>query len=275
MFNDNINAVVNFEDIDEKLRMFFTFVGIKLILFFNFLKTHYEINYTWLYETNETFHRTIDSLENGLYSFKKISFPYYIEPPYSYFKICYKDETYKEEYLNSDSLLYDTETKDILSKIVNIYKDFFNIVKPLIKNNELDYLVLIHYKNFTDDLIISRVIDKTSHEDTEDNDICCVETTRNFFLSIEYSHPKMENTIPITIDSRYLVAGNELFSSCFILKCLNYQSEPYIFDSNYKINILDSNIKNIILTTNQYIRLSKKTYEILNISSKHSDKKSD
>ena len=200
MFNDNINAVVNFEDIDEKLRMFFSFVGIKLILFFNFLKTHYEINYTWLYETNETFHRTIDSLENGLYSFKKISFPYYIEPPYSYFKICYKDETYKEEYLNSDSLLYDTETKDILSKIVNIYKDFFNIVKPLIKNNELDYLVLIHYKNFTDDLIISRVIDNTSHEDSEDNDICCVETTRNFFLSIEYSHPKMENTIPITID---------------------------------------------------------------------------
>lgn len=272
---DNNNDLINFENIDEKLRMFFTFVGIKLFIFFNFLKTHFEINYNWLYETNETFHRAMDTFENGLHSFKKISVPYYIEPPFSYFKICYKDETYKEEYLNSDSLLYNTETKDILNAVVNIYKDFFNIVKPLIKKNELDYLVLIHYKNVTDDLIISRVIENKSHEDVEYNDIYNVEKTRNFFLSIEYSHPQMKNTIPITIDPKYLVTGNELFSPCFIFKCLNYQSEPYVFDTNYKVNILDSNIKNVVITSEKYVRLSLKTYEILTIHSETSNKKDD
>ena len=85
----------------------------------------------------------------------------------------------------------------------------------------------------------------------------------------------MKNTIPITIDSKYLVTGNELFSPCFIFKCLNYQSEPYVFDTNYKINILDSNIKNIVLTSDQYIRLSSKTYEILNNDSGTSNKKDD
>lgn len=271
----NNNVIINFEDIDEKLRAFFAFIGIKLLLFINLLKTHIEINYNRLYKTNETFHRMIDSLDNGLHSFKQISVPYYIDPPYSYFKICYKNGSYREEYLNSDTLLYDTETKDILGVIVNIYKDFFNIVKPLIKNNDLDYLALIHYKNTTDDLIISRVIEKDIDNHTDYNDVSNVTHTRNFFLSIEYTHPEMKTNIPITIDSRYLISGNELFSPCFILKCLNYQSEPYIFDENYKINILDSNIKNVVIESNQYIRLSNKTYDIVNIHSNLGNKKKD
>jgi len=271
---DNI-ALMNFEDINEKCKVFFTFIGIKLFFLFNFLKTHFEINYNWLYETNETFHRTIDTLDNGLYSFKKISVPYYIEPPYSYFKICYKDDIYREEYLNSDSLLYNTKTKDILGTIVNIYKDFFNIVKPLIKHNELDYLVLIHYKNINNDLIISRVIEEDDNKDTDYNDVSNLEITRNFFLSIDYTHPEMKDNVPITIDSKYLISGNELFSPCFILKCLNYQSKPYIFDTNYKLTILDSNIKNVVLNSNQYIRLSNKTYDIVDLQSKQSSKKKD
>ena len=68
----------------------------------------------------------------------------------------------------------------------------------------------------------------------------------------------MKKVIPITIDNKFLVTGNELFSPCFILRCLNYQSEPYIFDTNYKLNILDSNIKEVVLNSDQYIRLSNK-----------------
>ena len=267
-------TLINLEDFDEKLKTFFMFIGLKILLFFNLLKTHFDIKYKLLYETNESFHMAIDTLDNGLYSFKKISVPYYIEPPYSYFKVCYKNGGYKEEYLNSDSLLYKTKTKDILISLVNTYKDFFNIVKPLIKNNELDYLALIHYKNTSDDMIISRVINEKIDEDTENNNNNNnVETTRNFFLSIDYTHPKMEKVIPITIDNKFLVSGNELFSSCFILRCLNYQSEPYIFDANYKLNILDSNIKNVVLNSDQYIRLSNNKYEIVTLHSNSCNKK--
>ena len=81
-------TLMNIEDWEEKLKVFFTFIGIKLLLFFNLLKTYFEMKYNLLYETNKSFHSAIDTIDNGLYSLKKISVPYYIEPPYSYFKIC-------------------------------------------------------------------------------------------------------------------------------------------------------------------------------------------
>lgn len=262
---------MDIENIYDRANLFLSYIGIKLLLFLNLMRTYFEINYNSLYKSNNTFHRTIDMLNNGFYSLNKFAYPYYIDPPYSYFKICYNDDRYREVYLNSDSLLYNTVTKDVIGVLINMYKDFFTLMKPFIRKNNVDYLALLHFKNITDDFIISRVIDSKTIENHKHDNICNPLPTRNFFLSIEYKHPYMNKIIPITIDTKYLMSGNELFSPCFILKCLNYQSEPYIFDTDYSIIILDSELKNITLKHNQYIRLFDKKYEIKELELDTSD----
>jgi len=250
--------VYNFDDILHNITQQIVKFGIQLVLVFNVIKTHVCMNYNKLYINNELFHKCIDTLQVNSYHVKKLALPYYIEPPFSYFKVCYKDHNYKEQYMNIDSILYDTNTATTLSGLVSTYKNMFSIIKPIIKKNELEYLVLLHYRNLTDDYIISRLL--------YDNDnICDVKPTRNYFLSIEYEHPKMETAISFNLDKRYLISGNELFSPCFVLKCLNYQKEPYVFDKDYSLSILDSDIKNITIGSGNFIRLTENKYEVVEL----------
>jgi len=258
--------IEQFNDLNDWLKQYLTYIGIQLVFLINILQTHLEINYNNFYKNNDSFHKCVDAIEDNAYYLKKLTVPYYIEPPFSYFKVCYKDNTYKEEYMNVDSILYETKTASTLVGLVSVYNNFFSIVKPIIKKNELEYLVLLHYRNMTDDCIISRLITNDEAYD-EYNIVCDTVPTRNYFLSIEYHHPHMKNTISLNLDKRYLIAGNELFSPCFVLKCLNYQKESYVFDADYKLVILDSDINTTTLTCNQYMRLSNVKYEVIEVKS--------
>ena len=255
-----------FDDFLEKLTQHILNFGFQLLLMFNIIKTHMDLNYNKLYTNNEVFHRFIDKLGENVYCMKQLSLSYYIEPPFSYFKICYKDKIYKEEYVNADTILYGTKTISTLSNLVSEYKSILSLMKPIIRNNELEYLVLLHYRNLTDDYIISRLIFNNDTDD-ECNILCDTVPTRNYFLSIEYNNPNMKTTISLNLDKRYLISGNELFSPCFVLKCLNYQNEPYVFDKNYKLTILDSGINGLTLNSNQYIRLTDSKYEVIELKS--------
>jgi hypothetical protein len=85
------------------------------------------------------------------------------------------------------------------------------------------------------------------------------------FTYIEYSHRKMRNTIELKIPSNMYMVGNELFTSVFVLRLLTYQSNNYYFDLEYKISILDHEIKTIELTSDLFIVLDKDTYYIHSI----------
>jgi len=265
---------IDLDQLLEKMMTFFSFIGIKLLLLFNYFKAHCEIQYKWHYENNIHFHIAIDTIEAHICSAKSFFVPYYIEPSHSYFKVCYKDGDYKEEYIDADKVLYYADVKEILSSIMSLYKAIFSIFQPIIKQNELDYLILIHVRNMKEDFIFSRIKDD-NNSDEEYSDICESKTTRNFFLSIEYTHPDMIESLIIHLDSRYLLSGNELFSPCFVLKCLHYQSRPFEYDNRYKLNVLDSDIKQITLTSKNYIRLSEKHYEIIDLDCSCNCKKSD
>jgi len=254
------------DDFVGQLTNHIVYVSIQLLLLYNYIKTHIGVNYNKLYINNESFHKYIDTIHVNSYYLKKMVLSYYIEPPFSYFKVCYKDHNYKEQYMNVDSILYETKTATTLSDLVSTYKNIFSVIKPIIQNNELEYLVLLHYRNLTDDYIISRLICDSHDNDSKCDVVCDVKPTRNCFLSIEYSHPTMETNISLNLDEKYLITGNELFSPCFVLKCLNYQNEPYVFDKDYKISILDSDIKNITIGSSQYIRLTDVKYEVLDLN---------
>lgn len=58
----------------------------------------------------------------------------------------------------------------------------------------------------------------------------------------EYRHPKMKEPIFFTDIARYNLVGNELFTSEFVLRYLEYNCPGgyYHFDQNYSITIMDN-----------------------------------
>jgi hypothetical protein len=82
------------------------------------------------------------------------------------------------------------------------------------------------------------------------------------FLTVEYSHPRMQKPILIEIDKGLFLENNHILSPLFIKRYLEYQSEPYYFDLDYKITIMDKNINLVDLCSNDYIEFNKKGYTI-------------
>jgi len=76
------------------------------------------------------------------------------------------------------------------------------------------------------------------------------------FLSIEYSHPEMKDTISLEIPRSMMIAENQILSPAFVRRCLEYQSQSYVFDDQYKILLMDSTIKQYTINYKQYISIS-------------------
>lgn len=85
------------------------------------------------------------------------------------------------------------------------------------------------------------------------------------FTYIEYCHPNMNYTIELVIPEGMWIVGNELFSPTFILRLLQQQSRYYSFDMAYKINIMDHEIQDLILSSDKYILLDKNAYMVHSI----------
>ena len=83
------------------------------------------------------------------------------------------------------------------------------------------------------------------------------------FLSIEYKHPEMEKSVEINMDKSWFYAGNELFSSTFVLRALKYQSQQFFFDMDYTICIMDKDINIVTFGSNKHILLTEDGYEII------------
>jgi hypothetical protein len=85
------------------------------------------------------------------------------------------------------------------------------------------------------------------------------------FTYVEYYHPRMNSTIELIIPEGMWVVGNQLFTPAFILRLLQCQTKYYLFDMNYKLNIIDHEIKNLTLSSNTYIILDRYSYGLYSI----------
>lgn len=74
------------------------------------------------------------------------------------------------------------------------------------------------------------------------------------FIVIEYIHPRMTSPITIELPMGIYIVGNNILSSVFVLRWLvgNIAKNSYIFDMDYKLRIMDNNIKYVELNSNQY-----------------------
>lgn len=88
------------------------------------------------------------------------------------------------------------------------------------------------------------------------------EKTRKHLLCVEYIHPKMDQSIYLDINPGYYVEGNAIFSELFVKRCLQYQNSAYVFDSDYKLKIMDSMMRTVEMHSNEYMIIDKNNYII-------------
>jgi len=170
-----------------------------------------------------------------IFKFNSLIYTYKIEPNYPFICICGdKNETY----MNLEPISQ-TEIASTLNTIASGLNKIHDLI--ILRNNDQMY---------------SRIFKDT----VNDYDISFVKT-RKYLLSVEYTHPDMSNRIVIEIDPGLYLIGNEILSSRFVLRCLEYQNEKYVFDDRYILHIMDSKIKLFTITSSEYILIGNIEYE--------------
>jgi hypothetical protein len=85
------------------------------------------------------------------------------------------------------------------------------------------------------------------------------------FLSVEYTVPHSTSGVSLKIPVEMCMQGNELFSHAFVRRLLEYQSEPFEFDFNYRLKVMDGEVNEFELNNTQYIVLGESDYEVKEI----------
>lgn len=84
------------------------------------------------------------------------------------------------------------------------------------------------------------------------------------FISIEYTHPKLDKPLSIKLPRSYFVVGNEILPDIFVCRYLSYECGKHVIfeDMDYKLNIIDSNIKILSIGKDEYIELTENGYSV-------------
>ncbi len=185
-----------------------------------------------------------DVTNNIVYDIRSVLVDYKVEPPYPYWSVSCYDGRFKEHIVH-------------VMGIVSTRRHFDDLLRTFVQNDlprESTYLFIMK----VGDTAISRIYDK----DREDY-LISDEKSRKHLLSIEYSHPLMDSSIVIELDPALYIIGNEVLSSVFVERYLEYQDQPFVFGYDYKLEIMDSRIKTFVLTYNQHIVFGKTDYQVV------------
>lgn len=206
------------------------------INFYNFGK--------YLYDNFELARNTTDSVQDILHDTNKCISSYKIE----------NNGLWLSVNSNNNNKLIENIIKFKQCELNNEFINNFLQVYKISKKNELT----------TNDLILLKLENKRILKllNNEQNINLNSEKTIHHFFNIEYSHPNMDENIEILLNNDYYFENNEVLSSAFVLRYLEYQDKPFVYDNNYKINILDNDVNTIILNSDQYILLNKDNYII-------------
>jgi hypothetical protein len=183
-------------------------------------------------------------INNIVYDVRSFIVDYKVEPPYPYCSISCYDGRFKEFIVHVMGS----------ANICKHFDDFLANVVDVELPKELTFLFIMKVGN----IAISRLYCYDREEYSVSD-----EKSRKHLLSIEYSHPRMDNKIVIELASAFYVVGNEVLSTGFVERYLEYQDNPFIFDSDYSLEIMDSRIKTFTLTSDQYIIFGKTDYQIV------------
>lgn len=127
-----------------------------------------------------------------------------------------------------------------------------NIV--LIEANIVECLIVMN----DDNKYIYKICNKNNYGLTNNHKF---ENSRVRFLTVEYITKNKNITLELNKNLYYV--GNEILSSVFIKRLLEYQVNSYSFDMDYILKIIDNNIDTFVLKNNEYILLEANGYSII------------
>jgi hypothetical protein len=167
------------------------------------------------------------------------------------------DETYT---LLENCIVLDPAIKEnpICKKMANMYQSA--VTNIILSPSKSEGLVILKY---IDNYIFRKINRSTARPRTITVESIQFKQSLVKFLGVTYSHPKMTNKIDIEIPKSMCMVDNEILSPAFILRCLKYQSQSYVFDMNYEINIIDSNINSYKIRSHQYAVLGERDIRII------------
>jgi len=89
-----------------------------------------------------------------------------------------------------------------------------------------------------------------------------------YLMSVNYVYgDDNEKSIPIDVNRKYYVTGNDLYNSTFVYRALKYQSLPFEFTMTYTLQIIDDCANYIELKSDEYIRVERDSYVIKKMDS--------
>ena len=255
--NMMINEIVNIDYTTFLTKMFLVYVDIKI-------RMTKAGNY--LYNNFDVVKNTVDTSSYKYERIKALYNAHRIEP-FDKNWVCISvllknDENLftgnKQIYLENYQHIKPHTTTDVSKKEYynNCLSYFGKMATSIAKsdNNVIETMVTMRL----DDGITNNSFNKNTDEPTYSNT-----RSKASFLTIEYTHPKMETRITMNLDKDLYFTNNVILSSLFIKRYLDYQPEDFIFDENYTINLMDNNINMITLTYPQSIMLSEDSYRII------------
>lgn len=143
---------------------------------------------------------------------------------------------------------YETPISDTTDFITDVMKKDFEIFE---NKNNICYICFVqnNYYVYLDSDFITNTFNTSK--------------TNVFILSIFYSHPNMEESIELHIPEGMFLVKNKLFNAAFVLRCLKMQNEPYFFNKDYTITILDSSINSYVIRYGECLNILQNSIETI------------
>ena len=217
-------------------------IGLFMLHIYSSIKTHISMSWGHVYNNSILVQHIVVGLHTFVYELKRYFYNCRIEPPYPYWSV----------FCDGNEMIVPIST--LMNDNINV---LFDMLLSSFQNTTVtvngEYLLMMRVN---DRAVVSRIYDE-SRDDYE----IVLEKSRKHFLSVEYTHPVMSNRIILDLDPSLYLVGNEVFTTGFIQRCLEYQTEDYVFDDNYVLDIMDSKIKMLTLKKGEYIIIGKTEYE--------------
>lgn len=218
------------EEFYEKLNIWAFNLSAQLLWNWNNMLVFCERNANNIYNENEIIKKSCDCIKDTTENIfdntlKEPSVDFWLSTS-QIVQDCYESEFL---YLNSYKIITTVDETSISDTpfLMQVIKNDFELTEN--KNNTC-YICFVqnNYYVYLNNDFISNTLNTSK--------------TNVFILSVFYSHPSMEESIELHIPEGMFLVDNKLFNAAFVLRCLKMQNEPYIFDKEYKITILDSSI---------------------------------
>lgn len=269
------NSKIWFQEMIERVKKFdYKSASVMVLMYYSIASTHIQKRAVQLYNNNLI---VKDSVDTALYCCKYIvACLYYreIEPLQSNW-ICTSMLLLRDPHRYIGDKFSLIESYDFMNTasventsphefFIENYKDSYECSASVMNGHKYIHEILLTMK--FGDKYVHRICHAGGENKIADDFSLPIVPLKYKFLSVEYTHPSTTKGIVLHLDKHMYYENNVVLSPAFVFRTLEHQNEPYFFDEDYILKIMDSNINTFILKSNQHLVLEKMEYKIVTLA---------